>query len=121
MARQGDPIERQGAMPRPEAANSAGSQFFICLDYSRTRQLDGRYTAFGKVIQGFQVAQEIAKTPIADPETGRPQTPQVIRALRILPVTRDNNPYAEMLNLLPEATTAPAATTVPAAPPPAGP
>jgi peptidyl-prolyl cis-trans isomerase B (cyclophilin B) len=116
MARQGDPIERQGVMPRPEAANSAGSQFFICLDYARTRQLDGRYTAFGKVVQGFEVAQEIAKTPIADPETGRPQTPQIIRAVRILPVTRDNNPYAQMLNLSPVATTSPAATASPAGP-----
>src|SRR5438876_7604063 len=46
MARQSDPIERQGSMPRCEYANSAGSQFFICLDYATTKQLDGRYTAF---------------------------------------------------------------------------
>ena len=29
MARSGDPLEAQGAMPRSDAANSAGSQFFI--------------------------------------------------------------------------------------------
>src|SRR5688572_28084406 len=31
MARNGDPMEPSGAMPRCEYANSAGSQFFICL------------------------------------------------------------------------------------------
>src|SRR5690606_25635298 len=33
MARSGDPLEAQGAMPRSDAANSAGSQFFIAIDY----------------------------------------------------------------------------------------
>src|ERR1041384_1087575 len=32
MARNGDPNEGQGGMPRSQYANSAGSQFFICLD-----------------------------------------------------------------------------------------
>ena len=35
MARQIDPVEKPGILPRPEFANSAGSQFFICLDYRR--------------------------------------------------------------------------------------
>ncbi|HJH11044.1 MAG TPA: peptidylprolyl isomerase [Metalysinibacillus jejuensis] len=44
MARTGDP-------------NSAGSQFFIMTDASP--HLDGEYAAFGKVIEGLEVAQEI--------------------------------------------------------------
>jgi len=51
-------------MPRPEFANSAGSQFFICLDYHNTKALDRRYTAFGKVIDGMNAVHEIAKTPV---------------------------------------------------------
>src|SRR5690606_22967436 len=54
MARQGDPNERSGAMPRRQFADSAGSQFFICLDYSRTRALDKKYTAFGRVTAGME-------------------------------------------------------------------
>jgi cyclophilin family peptidyl-prolyl cis-trans isomerase len=43
--------------------NSAGSQFFICLaDQSR---LDGKYTAFGEVIQGKDVVDAIGKVEVA--------------------------------------------------------
>jgi peptidyl-prolyl cis-trans isomerase B (cyclophilin B) len=91
MARQGDPLEAQGAMPRYEFANSAGSQFFVCLNYDRTKQLDRRYTAFGKVIDGFDVAQAIAKAPVAQGD--RPKEPQVIRKVRVFPVEPAKNPY----------------------------
>jgi peptidyl-prolyl cis-trans isomerase B (cyclophilin B) len=97
-------------MPRSEAANSAGSQFFICLDYKRTMQLDGRYTAFGKVVEGMDVAREIAKVP-TDPQTDRPTTPQVIKSLRVMPVTSEHNPYADMIKA-----PAPTTATKPSAP-----
>jgi len=48
MARSGDP-------------NSAGSQFFIMHDASP--HLDGQYAAFGKVTEGQNVVDEIAKAP----------------------------------------------------------
>ena len=48
MARSGDP-------------NSAGSQFFIMHDTSP--HLNGQYAAFGKVIEGQEVVDEIANTP----------------------------------------------------------
>lgn len=98
MARQGDPIERQGAMPRAEAANSAGSQFFICLDYQRTMQLDLRYTAFGKVVEGIEAVREIAKVP-TDPQTDKPTTPQVIKSVKVLPVTSEKNPYTAIFSI----------------------
>ncbi len=98
MARQGDPMEAQGAMPRPEAANSAGSQFFICLDYERTKQLDGRYTAFGQVVDGMDVVKQIGEAP-TNPETQRPTTPQTIKSVRVVSVTAKDNPYAKVLNL----------------------
>lgn len=61
MARLSDPDAKGGAPEKPEFLNSAGSQFFICLD--RAASLDGKYTAFGKVIEGMDVVHKIAKTP----------------------------------------------------------
>jgi peptidyl-prolyl cis-trans isomerase B (cyclophilin B) len=93
MARQGDPNEAAGVMPRAEFANSAGSQFFICLDPARTRQLDRRYTAFAKVFAGMEAVKKVAAAPIADPRNGRPQKPQLIKSVKVIPVTAKDNPY----------------------------
>jgi cyclophilin family peptidyl-prolyl cis-trans isomerase len=94
MARQGDPNERAGAMPRREFADSAGSQFFICLDYSRTRNLDNRYTAFGQVTSGIDAVRKIAQTQV----TGdKPVTPPLIQKVEVKNVTRDQNPYADLM------------------------
>ncbi len=99
MAREGDPIERQGAMPRSEAANSAGSQFFIALDYATTRRLDGRYTVFGRLTDGMDVLATIGTVEIANPATGQPKEPQIIRRVRIEHVTARQNPYASLAEL----------------------
>jgi peptidyl-prolyl cis-trans isomerase B (cyclophilin B) len=95
MARQIDPIEKQGAMPRPEAANSAGSQFFICLDYTATKELDRRYTAFGRLVAGQDVLKAIGSAPVKG-ET--PENPVVVKKIEINPVTRQTNPYGEMMS-----------------------
>ena len=95
MARQIDPIEKQGAMPRTEAANSAGSQFFICLNYDATKGLDRRYTAFGRVIAGTDVLQTIGASPV---KTETPTTPVMVKSIEIKPVTPENNPYGEMMS-----------------------
>lgn len=96
MARSGDPNEAGGAMPRSDFANSAGSQFFIALDYENTQQLDRRYTAFGKVSQGMETVRSIAEVPLADPQTGRPQTPPKILKAEVKPVTSKENPYIKI-------------------------
>jgi peptidyl-prolyl cis-trans isomerase B (cyclophilin B) len=100
MARTGDPAEATGAMPRPEFANSAGSQFFVCLDYTTTRQLDRRYTAFGRVVDGMEAVRSIAEAPLADPRTGRPESPPVIQRVEVLTVERDRNPYPQLQNVI---------------------
>ena len=41
--------------------NTNGSQFFICE--VPTPWLDGRHTIFGKVIEGLEIVDELAKTP----------------------------------------------------------
>ncbi len=93
MARQGDPNEAPGVNPRPEFANSAGSQFFICLDPAGTRQLDHRYTAFGRVFDGMDVVKKIAATPLADARAGKPAKPVTIESIKVVPVTAKDNPY----------------------------
>lgn len=76
MARNGDPVnERRGVgkMPRPQFANSAGSQFFLCDDTASS--LNGKYTAFGKVVQGLDVVHKIAAAPVESSPSGEPSQP----------------------------------------------
>ena len=49
------------SMARSNDPNSAGSQFFICLD--RQSFLDGQYTAFGQVTEGQSVVDAIGALP----------------------------------------------------------
>ena len=97
MARLGDPNEGAGARPRSEFANSAGSQFFICLDYAGTKSLDGKYTAFGKIVDGMKVAHEIEKAKLSNPESGVAAEPQAIEKVTVSDVTADHNPYKSLL------------------------
>ncbi|MBC7784260.1 MAG: peptidylprolyl isomerase [Burkholderiales bacterium] len=94
MARQGDPLEAQGMMPRSDAANSASSQFFICLDYSRTKALDGKYTVFGKVVEGMDVVDKLAGMPTGAGD--RPTNPPEIKKVTVRVVTPEKNPYAKL-------------------------
>ena len=49
------------SMARTPFPNSAGSQFFIMVHDAPF--LDGEYAAFGKIIEGMEVADAIVKTP----------------------------------------------------------
>ena len=57
------------SMARSADPNSAGSQFFICLEPQPG--LDGKYTVFGQVIEGQDVVDKIGDLP-TDPRD-RPQ------------------------------------------------
>ena len=50
------------SMARSADPDSAGSQFFICLDAAPN--LDGLYTGFGKPIKGEEVLEQIGDTPV---------------------------------------------------------
>ena len=65
------------SMARAMNPNSAGSQFFIMHETSP--HLDGEYAAFGKVIEGMDVVNEIAnvRTGYMD----KPREPQVIKSM----------------------------------------
>ena len=71
MARAGDP-------------DSAGSQFFIMHDVAP--YLDGQYAAFGRVVSGLDVVDEIAGTPTINNWFHRdfPKDPQVIKTIRVV-------------------------------------
>jgi peptidyl-prolyl cis-trans isomerase B (cyclophilin B) len=107
MSRSVDPNEAAGAAPRAEFADSAGSQFFICLNYENTRHLDHRFTSFARVVEGMEAVNTMAKLPLADAKTGRPADPPVIRSVQILPVTAGQNPYAALVKMDGVPTTAP--------------
>ncbi|MCH2390362.1 MAG: peptidylprolyl isomerase [Nitrospinales bacterium] len=49
------------SMARSQDPNSAGSQFFIVV--KKSSFLDGKYTAFGKVLSGMAVADQIVNAP----------------------------------------------------------
>ncbi len=47
------------AMARSSQLDSAGSQFYICLDDARF--LDGQYTVFGQLAEGFEALDAIKR------------------------------------------------------------
>ena len=67
------------SMARAMNPDSAGSQFFIM--HKKSPHLDGQYAAFGKVIEGQDVVNNIAltKTGWAD----KPVTPQVMKTVTV--------------------------------------
>ena len=64
-------------MARSMMPNSAGSQFFIM--HQDAPHLDGSYAAFGKVVSGMEVVDEIAavETDFRD----KPTVPQVMKTV----------------------------------------
>ena len=83
------------SMARARDLNSAGSQFFVCLNYENTKQHDKQYTVFGKVVEGFDTTvKKIAATP-CNGET--PTTPQTIEKAEVVNVTAENDPYAGVM------------------------
>ena len=67
-----------------QSMDSASSQFFIM--HSEAPHLNGQYAAFGKVTEGLDVVDKIAavKTGNSDGMSDVPETPQVIKTIRIL-------------------------------------
>lgn len=65
------------SMARSMMPDSAGSQFFIM--HENASHLDGQYAAFGKVIEGMDVVDAIAKT--ATDMRDKPLEPQMIKTV----------------------------------------
>ena len=68
------------SMARSMAPNSAGSQFFIM--HQDAPHLDGGYAAFGHVVSGMDVVDEIAAVPTD--WNDKPRTPVVMEKVEII-------------------------------------
>ena len=68
------------SMARAQSPNSAGSQFFIM--HQDAPHLDGSYAAFGHVVNGIEVADEIAN--VATDWNDKPRTPVVMEKVEIV-------------------------------------
>ena len=74
------------SMARSNNPNSAGSQFFICLDAAPN--LDGKYTGFGKVIKGEDVLMKLGDTPVkasGGGEMSKPLQRVGVESIKIVP------------------------------------
>jgi len=49
------------AVRRPSSMDSAGTQFFVCLQPQPA--LQGQYTVFGEVVSGMEVVDQVSTTP----------------------------------------------------------
>ncbi len=79
--KQNDLAHKRGvlSMARAMSPNSAGSQFFIMVDAAP--HLDGQYAAFGKVLEGMDVADAIVSVPTDFND--KPKTSQKIKSITI--------------------------------------
>ena len=68
------------SMARAMDPNSAGSQFFMM--HADAPHLDGSYAAFGRVVNGMDVVDEIAA--VATGYGDKPQQPVVIETMRVV-------------------------------------
>lgn len=69
------------SMARSQNPDSASSQFFICLD-NVSSSLDGKYAAFGEVIEGMDVVDRIAAVPTGYGD--RPVTEVVMKKVEVI-------------------------------------
>lgn len=68
------------SMARSQSYDSASSQFFIV--HQDSTYLDGSYAAFGKMVDGYDVLDEIATTPTDS--NNKPLADQVIKTIRVV-------------------------------------
>ena len=69
-------------MARTSDPNSAGSQFFICLE--KVTHLDGQYTAFGRTADAESLAVVKAIGVVPTDAKDRPKQPVTITTAKVL-------------------------------------
>ena len=67
------------SMARSMMPNSAGSQFFVM--HEDAPHLDGQYAAFGKVIEGIEVVDQICS--VRTDYNDKPRIPQVMKKVTV--------------------------------------
>jgi peptidyl-prolyl cis-trans isomerase B (cyclophilin B) len=76
------------SMARAAHPDSAGCQFFICLEAAPF--LDGKYTAFGKLIKGEDVLLKLGDTPVGPSPSGERSKPLqrvALESVKIVPAS----------------------------------
>jgi peptidyl-prolyl cis-trans isomerase B (cyclophilin B) len=81
------PHERGTLSMARSGIDTAGSQFFIV--HQKAEHLNGNYTAFGDVVSGIEVVDEIAKTPSEQGSGAVKGVKPKIESIRILPAPAD--------------------------------
>jgi peptidyl-prolyl cis-trans isomerase B (cyclophilin B) len=74
------------SMARSADPNSAGSQFFIM--HGTAPSLDNQYTGFGRLIEGMDVLDDIANSPVVANAQGEPSKPAewtTLKSVKIVP------------------------------------
>ncbi|HRJ73389.1 MAG TPA: peptidylprolyl isomerase [Terrimicrobiaceae bacterium] len=80
------------SMARSNDPDSAGSQFFLM--FGPAPMLDGKYTTFGKLIQGEDTLAKIEATPVTMSRSGEPSKPTErveIKSVKIVPAASLKN------------------------------
>jgi peptidyl-prolyl cis-trans isomerase B (cyclophilin B) len=73
-------------MARASAPDSAGSQFFVCV--ADHHDLDRQYTAFGRVIEGQEIADKISMVPSDTQHGNKPYKDVVLKKVTVtMPAT----------------------------------
>ncbi len=72
----------------PAKPDSGGSQFFVCV--SPQPQLDGQYSAFGRVTEGMDVVEKISQAPVD--ANGMTVTP--VRLVKVTIEKKKQEPFA---------------------------
>jgi peptidyl-prolyl cis-trans isomerase B (cyclophilin B) len=77
------------AVLRPRDPDSGGNQFFVAL--ADQPSLTGKYTIFGDVVSGMEVADRLGETPVVG---DKPQSRVVIKKVTIRPAAATPSPVA---------------------------
>lgn len=79
------------SMARSNDPDSASSQFFICYSGNFKSSLDGKYAAFGKVVEGMEVVDSFLEIEMAysasDQSFSKPTKPIVMETVEVIDYT----------------------------------
>jgi cyclophilin family peptidyl-prolyl cis-trans isomerase len=68
---------------RSQDEDSANSQFYVTL--KRQAAFDGRYTVFGRVVEGIGIADIISTAPLAEGTQDRPADKIIVKSIKLAP------------------------------------
>lgn len=83
------------SMARGRTPDSASSGFFVCFDDSKSNVLDGRYAAFGEVVEGMEVIDDFLNCERVQNNMGEIATPVLPITIKkaVMLDTKDGEPH----------------------------